>query len=805
MSAEVPTRRSRLPLSLKLGTPLAVAALVALRLIGFEPWSSFDDWTYDRVLLPLLSEPERSDDVIIVEIDDRTLSELGERWPLTRATWARFVSAIERHQPAAIAIDVVFDQADDTSAIELGEGLLERIQDTGLNAGPRGATLERYLESEIARLDADQRLAAAIARSGNVVLGAIFSTTSQERQPIALAPIGEAAGRTFGFTANGVVASHARLGIAARRSAAMNVIVDPDGTVRRYPYLTQSGTSVYPSLALAALTTRETTAEGVTALVDRAADLDGAAPHIRFRMNGSVPRFRTVSFSDVLLAAEDDDDLTVALKDKVVLVGASAVGVEDQLHTPYAYRAPGVQVHAAAVENLATDKHLLMFGLAGWLAILEAFLVVALLAMFCGRGLDLWRFAAATLGAFLIHCLLVVAAAEAGWLLTMTPPLVGMALLCLAELIYRMGDARQQRQDMKERERILQAELDALERFRLMVNNVGDAIVTVDRERHIMWMNPAAEVLFGRRLDRTAGQSIQLLVPQWSRVVPDTPVLEGRRSAAPASAMCTRSNGDEFAAEVSITPMRMGRQLFDNCVFRDVEARKRVERLKEEFVSVVNHELRTPITSILGSLRLITGGGIGEVPPEILKLTTIAHTNGERLLYLVNDLLDIGKLESGNMSYDQRPVRVMDLLTTAVEAHSGYGHEYEVNVSIVGDIGDVEVSVEDKRIVQVIGNLLSNAIKHSPAGGTVVLTPTLRDDNVRVSVTDTGPGIPEEFHEHLFEKFTMTAAGDGRKRPGTGLGLSIAKRIVEDHGGTIHFKSKVGHGATFWFELPALR
>jgi PAS domain S-box-containing protein len=236
-------------------------------------------------------------------------------------------------------------------------------------------------------------------------------------------------------------------------------------------------------------------------------------------------------------------------------------------------------------------------------------------------------------------------------------------------------------------------------------------------------------------------------------------------------------------------------------VVRDINDRKKLDRMKDDFVSIVSHELRTPLTSIHGSLALILGGVAGEPPEKVRTLTEIAARNSERLVRLVNDILDIEKIESGTMIF--RPVRIelMPLVEQAVDHNRAYAHQYDVELRIVEE-EEARIWADPDRLQQVLANLLSNAAKHSPRGGVVEIG-VLRDDGrMRVSVTDHGKGIPPEFQHRIFEKFAQADTTSTRQKGGTGLGLSISKAIMERHGGRLWFETAPGAGTTFSFELP---
>lgn len=230
-----------------------------------------------------------------------------------------------------------------------------------------------------------------------------------------------------------------------------------------------------------------------------------------------------------------------------------------------------------------------------------------------------------------------------------------------------------------------------------------------------------------------------------------------------------------------------------------------VERMKSDFISTMSHELRTPLTSIRGSLGLLAGGVGGELPVQAKALVDIAHRNSERLILLVNDILDMEKIESGKMEFDMQPVRLMPMLERALERNCAYGEQFEVSYEIERGLPEAMVRVDANRLMQVFANLLSNAAKFSPAGGKVSVEVARTGERIRVEVKDHGSGIPDEFKEHIFQKFAQADSSDARKNGGSGLGLSIAKAMVEQMGGSIGFDSRPNILTVFFIELPILQ
>ncbi|MBT3360405.1 MAG: PAS domain S-box protein [Rhodospirillales bacterium] len=231
--------------------------------------------------------------------------------------------------------------------------------------------------------------------------------------------------------------------------------------------------------------------------------------------------------------------------------------------------------------------------------------------------------------------------------------------------------------------------------------------------------------------------------------------------------------------------------------------RQQITKIKNEFVSIVSHELRTPLTSIKGSLGLVRGGATGALPEKLGLMLDIAYNNADRLVRLINDILDIEKIEAGKMDFRMAPLDLGTLLEQAVEANRGFAEECEVTLVLAKPLPEAEVDGDEDRLLQVLANLLSNAAKFSARGSDVTISLSATEDSFRVTIADKGPGIPNEFRDKIFGKFSQADSSDTRQKGGSGLGLNISKAIIEQHGGMIGFETEAGKGATFFFELPA--
>jgi signal transduction histidine kinase len=239
-------------------------------------------------------------------------------------------------------------------------------------------------------------------------------------------------------------------------------------------------------------------------------------------------------------------------------------------------------------------------------------------------------------------------------------------------------------------------------------------------------------------------------------------------------------------------------------VIQDITERKQAEQIKNDFLSTISHELRTPLTSIRGSLGLILGGALNEKPDKITELLQVANSNSDRLLLLINDLLDLQKIEAGKMKYNFREVSPFDLLEEVIKINTPYANKHNVTLQLTqtSKCCHDAITIDADRLIQVMTNLISNAVKFSPPGECVEVEHYCSDSSVKITVNDRGPGVPETFQAHLFDRFTQADGSQKWEHSGTGLGLNIAQLIVDEHGGTIAYEDNPGGGSRFSVTLP---
>lgn len=237
-------------------------------------------------------------------------------------------------------------------------------------------------------------------------------------------------------------------------------------------------------------------------------------------------------------------------------------------------------------------------------------------------------------------------------------------------------------------------------------------------------------------------------------------------------------------------------------IARDISERRAFEQSKDEFISTISHELRTPVTSIIGALGLVLSGATGELSEQTHKLLDIAHRNSDRLTLIINDILDLEKIAAGKMEFNFEPINITDLISEAIAANKSYAENLSVSFVGIGLGQETECFCDSDRVFQIMNNLLSNAAKFSKKNGEVSITLSSTQDTICVSVEDFGKGIPKEAQSSIFDRFTQADSSDHREKGGTGLGLSIVKALVEKQGGNIYLTSEVDKGSKFSFELP---
>jgi PAS domain S-box-containing protein len=343
-------------------------------------------------------------------------------------------------------------------------------------------------------------------------------------------------------------------------------------------------------------------------------------------------------------------------------------------------------------------------------------------------------------------------------------------------------------------------------KLELFAERAPIAVLEMDAQGAISEVNNAAELLFGYTAAELIGRDVRFLVRaefhdefdmRWKRMI---------SSHAPEAGLIRnpRRDGMDVICDWTFTPLvnPEGTIIAVLAQGRDVTAQREAERVKKEFTSTLSHELRTPLTSIIGSLQLINTGVAGELAKDIGELTVVAERNGQRLLDLINDLLDMEKIESGKLTLSPDVIVLDEVVREAMVLNKAFGERFHVRFELASPLPGQTVVADRKRVLQIMTNLLSNAAKFSPEGGAVEIRMEEAGRDVRVEVQDRGPGIPEAFRSRIFGRFAQADSTASRQKGGTGLGLAICKRLVEMMSGRIGFQDRPGGGTIFWFELP---
>jgi PAS domain S-box-containing protein len=355
-----------------------------------------------------------------------------------------------------------------------------------------------------------------------------------------------------------------------------------------------------------------------------------------------------------------------------------------------------------------------------------------------------------------------------------------------------------------------------------ILDSANVAIITTDTEGLITVFNVGAQRMLGYSQEEVVGKHTPAIIHVVQEVVARAKIVSqelGRtiepgfevfvaktRTGLPDENEWTyvRKDGSMFPVLLSITAMFNANGVITGYlgIAYDMTEHKRMELMKREFISTVSHELRTPLTSIRGALGLVAGGATGTLPDKARELVTIASNNCDRLVRLINDILDMEKIESGKMVFAMQPLDLASMIQETIAANQPYARQHQASIVVEGELPSLVISGDRDRLIQVLTNLLSNAAKFSPKDGHIHVSLEQHDKHARLTVRDDGPGIPKEFQSRLFQKFSQADASDTRAKGGTGLGLSITKAIVERHGGHITYTSTAAQGTAFFVDLP---
>lgn len=344
-----------------------------------------------------------------------------------------------------------------------------------------------------------------------------------------------------------------------------------------------------------------------------------------------------------------------------------------------------------------------------------------------------------------------------------------------------------------------------LEHFVTSLNKINSVAFIIDVDTaDFVFVNHCAIQQLGYSRDELLGRSIdELTVQGVKNSLRDRckELLDSKDDCQFFDTMLRNKNGQGLAFEVFLQRVSANEECFLVVIMKELAESKRIEKLQHQLIATVSHELRTPLTSIKGSLGLLTREDLESLPEKTRFLIDVAQKNSDRLMSLINDILDLEKVRYLGGNFLKQNISLAEVLKESLESMLPYAKEYKVTLVLENIDQDASVYADGQRMEQVINNLLSNAIKSSPENGLVHVNLQTIGNNARVNVIDEGEGISEAMQSRVFEPFAQSGEAENAGK-GTGLGLPIARTIVEGHGGTIDFTTELGAGTRFYFELP---
>lgn len=383
-----------------------------------------------------------------------------------------------------------------------------------------------------------------------------------------------------------------------------------------------------------------------------------------------------------------------------------------------------------------------------------------------------------------------------------------IVIMVIAVTLYGQMLARKIRRDELHREMLEEHMQQTILRVNTILNTTADAIITINTYGLIESFNKAAEDMFGYSADEVMGRNIKILMPspyseehdsylERYKLHKDSRIIDVEREG-----VAKRKDGSTFPTSIKVGEVNFSNNTHFIGTIRDITEQKKIERLKNEFISTVSHELRTPLTAINGVISILHNEVTGKQTPESKDLLERGLLNSEKLQQIINDILDIQKIESGTYDYNIGKINVTTLLETAFKENQPYADRLNIKLKLDQPEINTEFDGDTGRLLQVMANLISNACKFSPENSTVALSAYQEAKHICFVITDNGPGIPEEYKEKIFRKFIQVDGSDSRAKGGTGLGLNIARSIIDYHHGKIWFEDNPEGGTCFKFNIP---
>jgi len=331
-------------------------------------------------------------------------------------------------------------------------------------------------------------------------------------------------------------------------------------------------------------------------------------------------------------------------------------------------------------------------------------------------------------------------------------------------------------------------------RFRTLMEAIPVGLLIIGENGLIEGANPHSLTLFQAEYGDIMDKALAELF--------DAPPELNSVMAAPIEVAAKRPNGERFQADILIRPFADGPTNKYLVAVEDVTARHELAQAKQQFISMISHDLRDPLTSLQIFLSMTTEGSYDNRQEALKERAAATEQEVQRLIAMITHLLDIEKSESARLPLEFASVAISDMIESSLNAVQSSADRRGISLKTTGTIEGIRVRADADYIVQTMVNLLGNALKFSPDGKTVELSSDMIGSFVKITVTDQGPGIPEEFRQKIFNRYEQARMSDSRLKGGSGLGLSIAKNIVTEHGGTIGVDNNDGAGSSFWFTLP---
>ena len=724
-----------------------------------EQARTFNYAIYDQFLR--FADVAHNNDVLIIKIDEPSLQQLG-RWPWPRNYHAQLLDILSKSSVKAVAMGIHFSERESNNANDVA-------------------------------------LAEAIKRSGNVILPI---------QPSTLVGDAVAFSEFRHFSAN---------------NGYVTMPLDSDGMSRSIELIGAMQNKL-PSFALATLSIAHP--QLAAHYTDDIADTTAKTWLIPY--NEIAQMIPSVSYADVLSGRVTPKEL----ENKVIFVGYVAAGLGDAITVPIGgvgERISGINAQAYIYSQLYAQQLVTVID-SPYILILQ----VVLAGLICFTLILMPPLQGAALGVgsagLCLLTIFIVFIEQQVWLplTTLSMALTGYTLLTtvisahrrLKEANHTLEVRVRERtqaltlsnlslaQEVRERETVELILRDRESQLRTLLDSLQVGVLLLDDEGQILSANKTMADLFycvpanliGDHLNAyirkgTLQQEDHLDIKNILQSMDNFTYQHIEAEGVPLSRPA-------FPIEITFSAlMQRGLRRFV-CLIRDITEQKQSEIVTQEFIATVSHELRSPLTSIRGSLGLVTSGTAGQLAEQTKHLLGIALRNSERLLMLVNDILDVQKIQLGTLSFKLEQIDMNVIIEQSIEVNESYASMYSTSFCYKKSPQPVWVYGDAERLIQVMTNLLSNAAKFSPAGAVVDVTMAIKpSDIVEVRVTDYGSGIPLAFRRRIFQKFAQADNAKHRSK-GTGLGLSISKTLIEKMGGSIDFDSEEGKGASFFFQLP---